>query len=464
MNRIYDGLPVFGQNAACTVAGMYREYIRYRPNFHRRLAELQASMDLSLEEMHSLQWRRLERLVTRARKHVPHYKDLPPSSTNSDGEAAIRETLESIPVLGKDTYRENSQNFVASDIPKRQILRGKTSGTTGTALPLYSTKSTLAAEYATVWRLRSSHGVSIRDPHMTFNGQLIVPVRQVDPPYWRSNWFQHQVLFSIYHMTIRNREQYVDAIHSTKSAYVDGYPSALYQAAQMMLELGRPLAKGQLKAIFTSSESLLAYQREVIEEAFSAPVWDRYGTAEFAVSMTACEEKNLHVDMEYCIVEVDVVEETDDYVRGPLLVTGLANDVTPFLRYRIGDSGTKLKKPCPCGRIGDVFLDVDGRNDDFVVTPEGSRVGRLDHIFKDQRGLIEAQIRQEVPNAIDVLYVPGARFDSSSETSLRREIHSRLGESIEIRLLPVDAIPREANGKFRAVKSSVEWNPAEERS
>ncbi len=464
MNRIYDGLPIVGQNAACTVAGMYRQYIRYRPSFHHRLAELQASMHLPLDEIHSLQWRRLERLVDRARKYAPHYKTLPSPSTASDGQVAIRETLDRIPVLSKETYRESSQNFVATDVPKREILRGKTSGTTGTALPLYSTKSTLAAEYATVWRLRSSHGVGIRDPHMTFNGQLIVPVKQVKPPYWRSNWSQHQVLFSIYHMTIRNREKYVDAIHSTKSVYVDGYPSALYQAAQMMLELGRPLEEGRLKAVFTSSESLLAYQREIIEEAFCAPVWDRYGTAEFAVSMTACEEKNLHVDMEYCIVEVDVVEETDDYVRGPLLVTGLANDVTPFLRYSIGDSGTRLKKPCPCGRVGDVFLDVDGRNDDFVVTPEGRRVGRLDHIFKDQRGLIEAQIRQEVSDSIDVLYVPGSHFDTGSESALRREIHSRLGESIHVRLLSVDAIPREANGKFRAVKSSVIWNSSEEIS
>jgi phenylacetate-CoA ligase len=299
---------------------------------------------------------------------------------------------------------------------------------------------------------------------LTFNGQLIVPVRQIKPPYWRSNLFQRQVLFSIYHLTIRNQEAYVNAIHSTKAAYVDGYPSALYQAAQMMIELGRPLPKGQLKAVFTSSESLLAYQREVIEEAFGASVWDRYGTAEFAVSMTACSEKNLHVDMEFCIVEVDVVEETEDYVRGPLLVTGLANNVTPFLRYRIGDGGTRLKRPCPCGRAGDVFLDVDGRNDDFVITPEGRKIGRLDHIFKDQRGLIEAQIRQENPDSIDVLFVAGSQYGPGSDKALTREIRSRLGESINIRLVPVDAIPREANGKFRAVKSSVPWHPSRDNS
>ncbi len=464
MNRIYEKLPIFGQNAACTVAGIQRAYTRFRPMFHRRLAELQASVDSPLDELHMEQWVQLEELVRRSRQFVPHYQGLPPASTASDPLEAIRETLAQIPVLDKESYRENSGDFVASDISNREILRGKTSGTTGTALPLYSTARTVAAEYATVWRLRSSHGVGIKDHHLTFNGQLIVPVRQIKPPYWRSNLFQRQVLFSIYHMTIRNQEAYVNAIHSTKATYVDGYPSALYQAAQMMIELGRPLPKGQLKAVFTSSESLLAYQREVIEEAFGACVWDRYGTAEFAVSMTACSEKNLHVDMEFCIVEVDVVEETEDYVRGPLLVTGLANNVTPFLRYRIGDGGTRLKRPCPCGRAGDVFLDVDGRNDDFVITPEGRKIGRLDHIFKDQRGLIEAQIRQENPDSIDVLFVAGSQYGPGSDKALTREIRSRLGESINIRLVPVDAIPREANGKFRAVKSSVPWHSSRDNS
>jgi hypothetical protein len=46
-------------------------------------------------------------------------------------------------------------------------------------------------------------------------------------------------------------------------------------------------------------------------------------------------------------------------------------------------------------------------------------------------------------------------FNEKSEEALRREIRSRVGDEIKIRLAPVDAIPREANGKFRAVKSRV---------
>ena len=225
-----------------------------------------------------------------------------------------------------------------------------------------------------------------------------------------------------------------------------------------MLEYGRPLPAGKIKTVFTSSESLLAFHRDVIEEAFAAPVFDRYGTSEFVVSMTSCSLGRLHLDMEFGIVEVEIEEETGDYVRGPLLVTGLSNDATPFIRYRIGDVGTRSKHACGCGRPGDVFLALDGRGEDYVVTPDGRWVGRRDHIFKDQLDISEAQILQQDADAIEVRLVPRLSFDARAEQRLRKEIRSRLGDEIRIDLRRVDEIPREANGKFRAVKSLVGRN------
>ena len=147
--------------------------------------------------------------------------------------------------------------------------------------------------------------------------------------------------------------------------------------------------------MFTSSESLLPYQRASIEAGFGAPVRDHYAATELCASMTACRHDRLHTDMEFCIVEVEPYEETDEYVRGALLVTGIGSVGTPFIRYRIGDIGTRSKRPCECGRPGDVFLDVDGRTEDYVATPEGRVVGRLDHIFKEAYDIVEAQIVQD---------------------------------------------------------------------
>ncbi|MCH7709530.1 MAG: phenylacetate--CoA ligase family protein, partial [Myxococcales bacterium] len=317
---------------------------------------------------------------------------------------------------------------------------------------------TLAEEYATVWRMRRRVGLDIRDAQLSFAGQMIVPFVQMRPPFWRVNAYTGQTLFSIYHMTPKNLRSYVDAVHARQARYVQGYPSSIHLVALAMLEANRPLPKDRLTAIFTSSESLLAFQRETIERAFGAPILDRYGVSEFAVSMTECEEGRLHVDMEFCIVEVEITEETDEYETGPLLITGLAHDATPLFRYRIGDVGTRAKQPCPCGRLGDSFFEVDGRIEDYVLTPDGRLVGRMDHVFKEQLDVGEAQILQRNQDSIDVLIVPRARYNEASERSVLKEIRSRLGNDIEIRIELVNSIAREPNGKFRAVKSEVGRN------
>lgn len=452
---IYSSLPVALQNAAVTVAGYYRWRTRFTPRFREVLAQWEKTVNSSPEELRALQRRRLDAMVERVRQHVPFYRDLPVPSGDPDDERAIRATLDSIPVLEKETFREHLHELQADDVPRRGLVRNATSGTTGTALEIHHTPERVAESFAAVWRQRRACGVQIEDPYMTFGGQVIVPIRQARPPFWRYNAHGRQTLFSVYHLAPRNLGAYVEEIHRREATYVQGYPSALHIVGRALLDAGRPLPPGRIKAVFTSSESLLAFQRDVIESAFSAPVRDHYSASELVVSMTACPENLLHVDMEFCIVEVETQEETDEWERGPLLATATGYDHTPFLRYRIGDIGTRSKRPCPCGRPGDVFFNIEGRVDDYVVTPGGRLVGRLDHVFKEQWDVHEAQILQHTQDAITVLIVPRSTYSQASQRKLLEEIRARLGDEIRIDVRITHHIPREENGKFRAVKSLV---------
>ncbi len=455
MNRFYHSLPIPAQNLACAWAGYRRHRTRFTPHFHRSLADWEQSREASEDALRARQWERLRCLVERARAHTSFYRDLPPPSSHPEPREAIENTLAAIAPLEKAQYRENPKSFLASDIPRHRLCTGKTSGTTGTPLPLWYTSDNLAEEYATVWRMRRSAGAALSDPYLTFGGRIIVPFRQTAPPFCRINRYSHQTLFSLYHMTPENLPHYVESIHQAPARYAEGYPSSLYLVAQALLDAGRPLPAGRMAAVFTSSESLLAFHRDTIERGFGAPVRDRYGTSEFVVSMTACELENLHVDAEFCVVEVEATEETDAYIRGPILVTGLANDATCFLRYRIGDTATRLKAQCPCGRPGEAYSEIDGRTDDYVVTPDGRRIGRLDHIFKDQLDIAEAQIIQDDERAATFLIVPRPGYGDASRRGLMKEIRARLGGEIEVDIRLVERIERGPGGKFRAVVSRV---------
>ncbi len=455
MNPLYEALPVFAQNVANSIAGYWVARTRFSRYFDRTLAAWERSVSAPLLHLRAEQRERLDQIVRHAREHVPFYRGIPPPSQKYDPEEAIAATLASIKPLDKVLYRERWIEFLADNVPARRRVRISTSGTTGTALRLFATPERIAENFAAVWRQRRAFGANLEDPNLTFNGRMIVPFRQQRPPFWRRNAYAGQTLFSVYHMSPPNMPAYVEAVHATPARYAQGYPSALHLVARAMLAAGRPLPKGRLVGVFTSSESLLEFQRDAIEEAFGAPVRDHYAASELAVSMTACALNRLHVDMEYCIVEVEPVEETDAWVRGPLLVTGLGNDVLPFLRYRIGDIGRLAKTPCPCGRPGDSFLEIEGRVEDYVATPDGRLVGRLDHIFKQQLDVAEAQIVQERPDRIRVFVVPSRGWHDASEASLVQEIRKRLGDEIAIAIECVESIPREPNGKFRAVKSYV---------
>jgi hypothetical protein len=79
----------------------------------------------------------------------------------------------------------------------------------------------------------------------------------------------------------------------------------------------------------------------------------------------------------------------------------------------------------------------------------------MDPVFTAQHDVAEAQNLQQDAGRIDALQEPRGDGRAETERSVTKELRSRLGEENEIRIRRVDAIPREANGKFRAVKSAV---------
>jgi phenylacetate-CoA ligase len=452
---IYGALPVPMQNLLCTIDGYRRSRHRFTPHFDSTLADWEKTSDDPIELHHARQWEALVQLIERARSQTRYYRFLPDPVEASDPTTALEKTLQEIPVLEKSVYRARTADFLAADIRRSEYIERSTSGTTGTALRIFDSKERFAENYAAVWRQRRSFGVTLEDPFLAFTGQITTPLAQRKPPFWRLDRHSSRALFSIYHMSPENLSAYIDPIHDLPASYVEGYPSALHIVSRAMIEANRCLPEGRLKAIFTSSESLLSHQRAAIETAFAAPVRDHYAATEHVVSMTACAENRLHVDMEFGIVEVEPREETEEWVRGPLVVTGLGRPAAPMIRYRIGDVGTRSKRPCPCGRPGDVFLDIDGRIEDYIVTPDGRLVGRMDHVFKGRYDIAEAQIVQDEIDALRVLVVPANDWKEGSAQGLERALHDRLGMRMRVEIQLTDQIEREPNGKLRAVKSRV---------
>jgi phenylacetate-CoA ligase len=157
------------------------------------------------------------------------------------------------------------------------------------------------------------------------------------------------------------------------------------------------------------------------------------------------------------------IEQTAGDPAKNLVCTGFAGDAFPFIRYEVGDTAVWQEgKSCACGRKSAVLQRVEGRTDDYVVTPEGARIARLDYLFKDALNVKEAQIVQERLGEIRLLLVCRDAYGTKDEMEIRRDIKSWLSPSLEVRFEYVKEVPRGPNGKFRAVLSKIQ-PPAQER-
>jgi phenylacetate-CoA ligase len=120
-------------------------------------------------------------------------------------------------------------------------------------------------------------------------------------------------------------------------------------------------------------------------------------------------------------------------------------------------------RTCGCGRPGRIIDGIDGRREDYVVLPNGAMVGRLDHIFKEQVHVREAQIYQPDRTRV-VLRVVGAQdFTMRDAQALVSTARTWLGSDLRIEIEHRESLPRTPTGKLRFVVSEVAAARLEER-
>src|SRR5439155_2319211 len=86
---------------------------------------------------------------------------------------------------------------------------------------------------------------------------------------------------------------------------------------------------------------------------------------------------------------------------------------------------------------------------------DGRLVGRLDPVFKARLAIREAQVIQDALDVVRLRYVPGEGFSHADTDSIVSGLRARMG-SVQVIVERVEAIPKTANGKFRAVICNID--------
>lgn len=444
--KIFLRLPYFLRKAAIDFNGLRQRDSRYSAGFNWALRRAEERADWPSWRLQDYAARRLSEHLKLAR-HSPFWAELFQERCVKPEASDPFAELAKLPVLSKETARANLGRIASPLFKKGKLLRVSTSGTTGSGMTFAETQESEWERWATWWRYRRCLGIGLDTICAQFGGRPIVPMLCEEGPFWHKRAGINQVLFSSYHVNARNVRAYVDEIRRCGAGWIHGYPSTIALLASLMTEASIPPPEC-VRIITTGAENLTDTARSRIAKAFGVPVHQHYGlaecTANFSEDRTAC----MHVDEDFSCVELP---QTGD--MRSIIGTNWHNPAFPLFRYDSGDiCNAESATPAFPEYMGQRTIQgVDGRLEDYLFMSDGTRVGRLDQVFKSLDCIRMAQILQTNPGFAEFRIVRGSGYGKSDEAKLRREIENHIGGKCRFEIVYVDDLPRTARGKLRAV-------------
>lgn len=435
---------------------LYETRLRGRETL-TRLQELQQSQWRPEEELRELSFRRMIEAIRFAEEHVPFYRRRFAEYGVRARDVQAPEDLLRLPALTRADIQAYGPELVA-ETWSGGAYQGGAGGPTDHPVRLASDDRAHDAQVAGVMRGDGWAGARPGDRVLHLSGRSL----GAEAPLAAARRRLREVLCRERMICARDlgEEQLAHAARSIEAyrpAIVVGYATPLYHLARHALATGRRLPAP--RGVISTAERLFEHQREVIERAFGAPVFDRYGCRETMLLASECERREgKHLNLENVFVEI---LRGGRHARagepGEVLVTDLISRSMPLIRYRNEDIATFGCAPCSCGRGLPLLASVEGRVVDMIVGPEGQLLAGefFPQLIREYPGVDRFQVHQDRSRAITVRLLPGDGFSGEIPALIERELRRCLGEHAAIRVDVVDDIPLTPGGKHRLTVSEA---------
>jgi phenylacetate-CoA ligase len=336
--------------------------------------------------------------------------------------------FEKLPVVTKDMIKGKEETLLTKS--RWFLFKGFTSGSTGTPLTVYYDYFSVLKENAFVWSYREKCGLRFKDPVVSLRGNL------KKSEFSSFDKYTNTLYLSSYNLNKKNILNYYSLISAFKPKAILAYPSSIYLLTILLKEMNLKL---DVDLVFTSSETLYSYQHEIIENYLKTKIYDWYGNAERSIALQQLESGKYEEPFLY---------SHNEYGENEVITTSLNNFSYPLIRYRVDDV-IKVNK-------NKEIVAILGRQDDFIELKDGTKVGRLDHIFKGVNGIEYAQIIQNTIGVVDINIVINL-FNEIDRKLLISKIDERLGSDLiyTINIIKKDQIIYMKSGKFKMVINNV---------
>jgi phenylacetate-CoA ligase len=437
----------------------YELVTRQRPYSElRRLARLQWQPPAKIQAGLDAQ---LRPLLAHACAQVPHYRDLVAQSGLRPAQIEGAADLRLLPPLSRQALRAGfPDRMVASNLPARQGLLQRTSGSTGLPLEFFADRRAQARRLAAYLLAREWAGVPPGTTLLmiTSPGHLGAGVGSSS----RRVELGRRLLFGERYLNLSGLHTSAAALCACLAAlprrpgyFIWSFPSYLARLAAELAEQRLTLPRPP-EVVLSYGESLTPLDAATISRAFGAPVVNQYTAWEAPHLAQSCPDNPalLHLLSDRAVLRVVRPDGQNAAAgeAGRLLLTDLTNYVMPLINYDLGDVAT-VGRPCRCGRGLPTLQAIEGRQHELIRLPSGRvvspvTVGRqiafacraIPHVW-------EYQLVQTGPERLELRLVPTAAYTDQVGQQLAESLTALFEHQMRVSVRTVESIAPEPSGK-----------------
>jgi len=430
------------------IYGFYLSKLRFSGSFDKYLEEYKCNLGKSQDEIREEQILLLKKNLIYAYENVPYYKELFNSVSFDPYLLSSIEDFQKVPYLTKDIVRMEFANLYSKKVSKFTYKTHHTSGSSGEKLSfLLPNDLVYKKNTAFLYRFYSMWGVNPKDKRVTLGGRIFTN----RAPYWITNWFENQLLMSTHHLNFQTVDSYISRIIRFNPIFMQGHPSAILFMAKYILSIKKHVPFN-LRVIFSTGETLLMEDQEIIETAFQCKVAQQYGSGENCFSAQQAPNNNAFlINYEHGLIEL--IGEND---LREVVVTSFQNNVMPFIRYKMNDF-VKIVEPSFSELYGlpILFNQIVGRTDDVIQLRNGTIIFPVSIRMKikpfllagTNYQLVQISYLQFILNLVDV-------NRSLLIDQIIKNLNSVLGFDVNIDICFVDTLITKG-GKIRNIISHI---------
>ena len=418
------------------------------------------------EKIASVQKKRLASLVNYARENSPFYrdlyKDIPDDYTLTDLPTVSKPQLmehfdqvltdRNISMKRIDDFTQNIDNIGRMLDDKYLIF--KTSGSTGNpAVVLYDKGnidvSSAVAAFRTFARKEDfrkfmKHGKKTAGVFADYGFYLACGM---------SRYLQLQMPHKKSKITVdvnAPEEEIISKLNDFQPAMLSGYPSNLALLADFEELNIHP------DVVITGGELLTDEIRTKLTDKFGCYVQTHYSCTEGGEIACECEEKHLHINEDWVIVEpVDKDGNPVPYgaMSDKVLITNLSNHIQPFIRYELTDRVIVHNEKCKCGR-NTLWLEIEGRTDDILKFAAGVHIAPMSlyKVLEEVKSIKRFQLIQRAIDKVELRMIADNKEEAynQAKSDLQKFFKSK---GLDVEILLSEELPQanKISGKFKHI-------------